>query len=196
MWASLYPDDTPAPSGTDVQRHILELPKPVIAAVRGHAVGQGCELAGVCDLTIASDTARFGEIQIRHGFPPPTLITPYLVSMKQAKELLMLGEQYDAQSALRLGMANAIVPDDQLEDEAMAMARKLARLPQNVVRLNKALVNRRFELAGLREGLAWRDDPDLASLSRARDATADERHKLRQTAGWDAFKRERDRGYD
>ena len=114
MGASLYPDDQPAPSGLEVQTLIWTLSKPVIAAVRGHAVGQGCELAGVCDLTIAAEDAKLGEIQIRHGAPPPVLITPFLVSMKHAKELLLLGEVVDAPEALRLGLVNRVLPGGRL----------------------------------------------------------------------------------
>ena len=79
MWSHLYPDDEPAPSGTEVQTFIWSMNKPVIAAIRGHAVGQGFELAGVCDFTIASENVKLGEIQIRHGFGIPMLITPFLV---------------------------------------------------------------------------------------------------------------------
>jgi enoyl-CoA hydratase/carnithine racemase len=195
MWASLYPDDEPAPDGLAVQLKIWSLAKPVIAAVRGHAVGQGCELAGVCDLTIASETARIGEIQIRHGYPPPILITPYLASQKQAKELLLLGEAFDAHEAQRMGLVNRVVPDAELESAAEAMAKKLAALPPNTVRLNKLLVNRVYELAGLRGGMAWADDAALRALWRSEDAVAAERHRVRNEQGWAAFKQERDQGY-
>ena len=173
----------------------VALDKPLIAAVRGHAVGQGCELAGVCDLTIASETARIGEIQIRHGYPPPILITPYLVGQKQAKELLLLGEAADAQDALRLGLVNRVVPDGELEAAAEAMAKKLAALPPNTVRLNKLLVNRVYELAGLRGAMAWADDAALRALWKSEDAVAAERHRVRNEQGWAAFKQERDQGY-
>jgi len=195
MWAGLYPDEEPAPGGPEVQARIWGLSKPVVAAVRGHAVGQGCELAGVCDITIASDTSRFGEIQVRHGFAPPMLISPYLVGMKQAKELMLLGEVYTAEDAVRLGLANRVVPDAELEAAAEAVARKLAALPQNIVRLNKALVNRVYSLAGFQDGIGWNRDEDLRSLASARDATAAERHRVRPEQGWQAFKDERDRGY-
>ena len=195
MWAGLYPDDQPAPGGPEVQGRIWGLSKPVIAAVRGHAVGQGCELAGACDLTIASETARFGEIQIRHGFPPPFLITPYLVSMKRAKELLLLGEVILPEEAQRLGMVNRVVPDGELESAAEAVARKIASLPQTTVRLNKALTNRAYELAGIRDGLAWNQDEAMRALSGQKDAVAEERHRIRQEKGWNEFKQERDRGY-
>lgn len=196
MWAGLYPDEEPAPGGPEVQARIWGLSKPVVAAVRGHAVGQGCELAGVCDITIATDTARFGEIQIRHGFAPPMLISPYLVGMKQAKELMLLGEVYDAHEAVRLGLANRVVPDAELESTAEAVAKKLAALPQNVVRLNKALVNRVYSLAGFQDGIGWNRDEDLRTLASSRDATAAERHRLRQEQGWQAFKEARDKGYE
>ena len=197
LHASLYPDHEPAPSGLEVQLKIWTLAKPVIAAVRGHAVGQGCELAGVCDMTIAADDARLGEIQIRHGFGVPVLITPLLVGLKQAKELLMLGELLDAQGALRIGLVNRVVPAERLDEEAEAIARKLAALPDHTVRMNKALVNHAYELAGFREALAYRDDPALAALSER--ATDDDRSQQSFDAlrdgGWSAFKQQRDAMY-
>lgn len=193
LYASLYPDDEPAPGGTEVQLKIWSFPKPVIAKVRGHAVGQGCELAGVCDMTIAAESAQFGEIQIRHGFGPPTLITPFLVGMKQAKELLLLGEIVDAQDALRLGLVNRVVPDDELDAAVDAIARKLAALPQETVRTNKALVNRSYELAGFRDALAYRDDEAIQALSSGgREGVLDELTE----GGWEAFKRKRDALYE
>lgn len=197
MWSSLYPDDQPAPSGLEVQAMIWSLSKPVIAAVRGHAVGQGCELAGVCDFTIAAEDARLGEIQIRHAAQPPVLITPFLVSMKQAKELLLLGEMVDASEALRMGLVNRVVPGDRLDEEAETWARKLSALPQPTVRLNKMLVNRVYELAGLREAFAYRDDPAFEDLvkSSGQDVATQERIRLRQEVGWQAFLRSRDAMY-
>lgn len=197
LYSSLYPDDEPAPSTLDVQLLIWSLTKPVIAAVRGNAVGQACELAGICDFTIATEGARLGEIQIRHGFNPPVLITPFLVGLKSAKELLLLGETVDAHEAQRLGLVNRVVPEDQLEAAAEAMARKLAALPQTTVRLNKLLVNRAYELAGFREALNYRDDPAIAELAgRTRDdSRAQERLKVLQEGGWYAFLKNRDAMY-
>jgi enoyl-CoA hydratase/carnithine racemase len=175
---------------------IFDFDRPVVAAVRGAAVGQGFELAGVCDLTIASETARMGEIQIRHGFGPPLLITPFLVSLKHAKEILLLGETLTAEDAYRMGVVNRVVPDAELEAVAEETARKLASLPRNTVRLNKALVNRVYRLANLEEALAYRQDPELAELFSGRDEVAQERHRLREQQGWGAFKSERDKGYE
>ncbi len=195
LWSSLYPDDDPAPSSIDVMMRIWSFPKPIIAAVRGHAVGQGCELAGVCDLTVASETARLGEIQIRHGFGVPVLITPFLTGQKQAKEVLLLGEAIGAEDALRMGLVNRVVPDDDLESAAADMARKLAALPPAVVRLNKRLVNLVYEQMGLVDAVHYRDNEALRDLLAAEDDVGAGRQRVREEQGWAAFKRERDRGY-
>lgn len=195
LWSSLYPDDDPAPSSIDVMMRIWSFPKPIIAAVRGHAVGQGCELAGVCDLTVASETARLGEIQIRHGFGVPVLITPFLTGQKQAKEVLLLGEAIGAEDALRMGLVNRVVPDDDLESAASDMARKLAALPPAVVRLNKRLVNLVYEQMGVFDAVHYRDNDALRDLLAAEDDVGAGRQRVREEQGWEAFKRERDRGY-
>ena len=189
-------DDEPTPGGMEIFMTIWSMPKPVIAAVRGHAVGQGCELAGICDLTIATEDAKFGEIQIRHGFGPPLLISPYLVGLKQAKELLLLGEIVDAHEAMRLGLVNRVVPDDRLEAEAEAMAHKIAGLPQRAVKTNKLLVNRVYELAGFRDALDYRDDPLIKALNqREGDTDLNEHLRILRERGWEAFRRSRDAMY-
>ncbi|MDP6107523.1 MAG: enoyl-CoA hydratase/isomerase family protein [Candidatus Brocadiia bacterium] len=196
MYSHLYPDDDPAPSPMDVQMKIWTLVKPVVAAVRGHAVGQGSELAGVCDITLAAEDARFGEIQIRHGAAPPVLIAPFLLGLKKAKEVLLLGEQIDAQEAVRIGLANRVVPVERLQEEAETVARKIASLPQGTVRLNKTLVNRAYELAGFREALAYRDDPVIEAMaSGGADDATQERMRLLREQGWGAFKESRDAQY-
>lgn len=197
LYGALYPDDAPAPGGFDVQMAIWTCPKPVIAAVRGHAVGQACELAGVCDITVAAEDAKFGEIQIRHGGSPPVLITPFLVGLKSAKELLMLGELVDAREAQRMGLVNRVVPGERLDEEAESLARKFAKLPEAAVRRNKVLINRVYELAGFREALAYRDDPELAALGQRADddAVTRERRRLMTEVGWNEFRKERDTPY-
>ena len=196
LWSSLYPDDDPAPDALDVQVRIWSFPKPVIAAVRGHAVGQGCELAGVCDLTIAAESARLGEIQIRHGFGIPMLITPYITGQKQAKEILLLGEVIRAEDALRMGLVNRVVPDDELAEAANEMARKLAALPPTIVRLNKRLVNLVYEQMGLVQAVHYRDNDALRELLEAENTVGSGRQRIREEQGWAAFKRDRDHGYE
>lgn len=195
MWASLYPDEDPAPSATEVQGKIWSMPKPVIAAVRGHALGQGAQFVNVCDFTVASETARIGEIQIRQGFSPPTMISPYLMGIKHAKEFMLLGDAFTAEDAYRIGIVNRVVPDAELEATAEAMAKKLAALPQATIRLNKALINRIYALAGFEQGFDWRQDPEMVALSEQKDAVAEERIRIREEQGWAAFKQERNKGY-
>jgi enoyl-CoA hydratase/carnithine racemase len=191
------PDDgRPTPGAMAIFLAIWEMPKPVIAAVHGYAVGQGCELASVCDLTIAADDARFGEIQIRHGFGPPLLIAPYLLGMKQAKELLLLGEMIDAETALRIGLVNRIVPAARLLEEAESVARKLAALPAKAVQLNKLLVNRAYELAGIRQAFAYRDDPVVRAFQETRPGDGPNEHlRILREQGWEAFRASRDAMY-
>ena len=189
------PDTDPTPGGFEINQRIWRMPKPVIAAVRGYAVGQGCELAGMCDFTIAAEDAIFGELQIRHGFGPPVLISPFLVGLKQAKEMLMLGERIPAPEALRLGLVNRVVPNDQLMAAAEEMARKLIALPQGTVRSNKLLVNRVYELAGFQEALNYREDPVMAAIIQQPGAALDPHLQVLREQGWEAFRQSRDALY-
>ena len=189
------PDDDPTPSGMQINMKIWEMQKPVIAAVRGYAVGQGHELAGMCDLTIASEDAVFGELQIRHSFGPPILVTPFLTGIKQAKEILMLGERISAQVALRLGLVNRVVPADGLMAAAEDVARKMAALPQKTVRSNKLLVNRVYELAGFHQALAYRADPTIAGILGTTVEEPDQHLKVLREQGWEAFRASRDALY-
>ena len=189
------PDDDPTPTGMEINQRIWRMPKPVIAAVRGYAVGQGCELAGICDFTVAAEDAVFGELQIRHGFGPPVLITPFLVGLKQAKEILMLGERIGAADALRLGLVNRVVAGEELMATCEEMARKLIALPQGTVRSNKLLVNRVYELAGFQEALNYRDDPLMAAMTEQREAALDPHLQVLREQGWEAFRESRDEKY-
>lgn len=189
------PDNEPSPGGMQINMRIWNMPKPVIAAVRGYAVGQGFELAGTCDMTIAADDAVFGELQIRHGFGPPILIAPFLTGLKQAKETLMLGERISAEDALRLGFVNKVVPGDKLMETAEEMAKKLAALPQRTVRQNKLLVNRVYELAGFQQALDYRADKALAERLGTEAAEPDPHLKVLREQGWEAFRQSRDANY-
>ncbi len=189
------PDNDPSPSGMQINLKIWEMPKPVIAAVRGYAVGQGHELAGMCDMTVATEDAVFGELQIRHSFGPPILVTPFLTGIKQAKEILMLGERISAPDALRLGLVNRVVPADELMSTAEDMARKMAALPQKTVRTNKLLVNRAYELQGFRQALDYRTDPSIAESMGTTAEEPDPHLKVLREQGWEAFRASRDELY-
>ena len=104
----------------EVQSLIRDVPKPVIAKVRGYAIGGGNVLAALCDLTIASENAIFGQVGPRMGSVDPGFGTAYLariIGEKKAREFWYLCRRYTAQEALDMGLVNAVVPDEQLDSE-------------------------------------------------------------------------------
>jgi enoyl-CoA hydratase/carnithine racemase len=127
---------------------IWNLPKPVIAAVHGYCLGQACEVAAVCDLTVAARSAKFGEVEINHGWGPPIPIAPFVVGLKQAKEMLLLGETFDAELALQIGLVNRVVDDEDLDAEVARITDRIAGLKAEAVADNKRLINERYEAAG------------------------------------------------
>ena len=132
----------------DTFMKVWNLPKPVIAAVNGYALGGACELVQVCDVKIASERAVMGEPEIRAGFGPPLLITPYSVNLAAAKELLLTGDTVDAYEAARIGLVSRVVPHDGLMAECERVARKMCLMSQLGVKMSKIAVNRALENMG------------------------------------------------
>jgi enoyl-CoA hydratase len=107
---------------------IYNLSKPVIAAINGYALGGGCEIAMCCDLRIASENARFGQLEINLAIIPGgggTQRLTRLVGMTKAKELIYTGDIIDASTALSIGLVNKVVPAESVLDEARQMAQKI-----------------------------------------------------------------------
>jgi len=126
---------------TDFQVQVRRLPKPVVAMVAGYAIGGGHVLHLVCDLTIAADNARFGQTGPRvgswdGGFGASLLRD--LVGSKKAKEIWLLCRQYDAQEAVAMGLVNAVVPLERLEEETVAWCREMLALSPFALRLVKS----------------------------------------------------------
>ena len=126
---------------TDLQVQIRRLPKPVVAMVAGYAVGGGQVLHLVCDLTIAADNARFGQVgpkvgSFDGGFGAGLLAD--LVGFKKAKEIWFLCRQYDAQQALAMGLVNTVVPLAELEEQTVAWCHEMLALSPFALRLMKA----------------------------------------------------------
>jgi naphthoate synthase len=129
---------------TDLHMQIRRLPKPVVAMVAGYAIGGGHVLHLVCDLTIAADNARFGQVGPRvgsfdGGFGAGLLAN--LVGPKKAKEIWFLCRQYSAAEALEMGLVNTIVPLDSLEQETVGWCREMLALSPFALRLLKASFN-------------------------------------------------------
>ncbi len=139
----------------ELQRYIRSMPKPVIALVAGYAIGGGHVLHVVCDMTIAADNARFGQTGPRVGSFDAGLGATQLariVGHKKAREIWYLCRQYDAQEALQMGLVNAVVPLDQLEDEGVQWAREiLGHSPTAIRFLKAAFVADTDGLAGLQQ---------------------------------------------
>jgi 2-(1,2-epoxy-1,2-dihydrophenyl)acetyl-CoA isomerase len=136
--------DEPLRELNDCIRLIRQTPLPFIAAVNGAASGGGCNLALACDLVIAGESARFNQAFIKIGLSPDcggTFILPRLVGWRRATQLMMTGEVTTAAQALAMGMINAVVPDDQLIAQALAMAESLAQAPTAAIGRIKELLD-------------------------------------------------------
>jgi len=129
-------------------------PKPTVAAVHTWCLGSGMELAVACDVTIAAEGCRFGAPEVKFGSGIVALILPFAIGFKRAKELLLLGEdRIPAERALAMGLVNRVVPADELEAQALAVARSLALNDRIAVTLTKQALNRSADIAGLRPSL-------------------------------------------
>jgi enoyl-CoA hydratase len=131
--------------------------KPVIAAVSGYALGGGCELAMMCDIVIASDTAKFGQPEIKLGVIPGaggTQRLPRAVGKAKAMDLILTGRLMDAQEAERAGLVSRVVAADKLLEEALGIAAQIAEFSLPSVMMAKEAVNRAYE-AALAEGMLF-----------------------------------------
>jgi enoyl-CoA hydratase len=137
-------------------RRLEELRIPTISAVNGFALGGGCELALSCDLIIASDKAKFGQPEVSLGITPGfsgTQRLPRRVGISKAKELIFTGEIIDAGEAEKIGLANKVVPHDDLMLEAQKVANRITDNGPIAVRYAKAAINRGFD-AKMDSGIA------------------------------------------
>jgi 2-(1,2-epoxy-1,2-dihydrophenyl)acetyl-CoA isomerase len=128
-----------------IMQAIRELPKPVIAAVNGPAVGIGCSLALCCDLIVAARSSYFLLAFVNIGLVPDggsSLFVPSRVGMARASELALLGERLPAEKALEWGLVNRVVADERLEEEVAALAARLARGPTRSYAGAKRQLNR------------------------------------------------------
>jgi enoyl-CoA hydratase len=172
-YMEMYADDSFA-----VWERLTAVRKPVIAAVAGFALGGGCELAMMCDIIIAADTARFGQPEIKLGVIPGaggTQRLPRAVGKAKAMDMTLTGRMMDAVEAERSGLVSRVVPYDKLMDEALGAALVIADFSQVAVMAAKESVNRAFE-SGLADGVMFE-----RRLFHALFATTD------QKEGMDAF---------
>lgn len=152
-------------SGADGWRRVLDedlafimrfwdFPKPTIAAVHGFCLAAACELAMACDVTVAEEGTFLGEPEMRFGSVITAMLMPWLTGPKIAKELLLgADDRVSAERAERIGLVNQVVPVGQGIEVAFRMARRMAAMDRDAVRLTKQAINHAVDAMGLREAL-------------------------------------------
>ncbi len=148
-------DGIPRLNVLDLQKQIRSCPKPVVAMVNGYAIGGGHVLHVVCDLSIASENAIFGQVGPRVGSFDAGFGSSYLarvVGQKKAREIWFLCKQYSAAEALEMGLVNKVVPLSQLEDETVAWCRQMMKHSPLALRMIKVGLNAELDgQAGIQE---------------------------------------------
>jgi enoyl-CoA hydratase/carnithine racemase len=132
--------------------HLWSLGKPVIGAINGWAMGAGFWLQLATDITIASEKAVFAQPEVRHVSNTSFLFT-WLCGWKAANRWALTGDHFDAQEALRIGMINEVVPHEELMPRAMALAKRIALVPEPSVRINRAIAMLGIQAAGVNSAL-------------------------------------------
>ncbi len=164
---------------------LWNFPKPTISAVHGYAIAGGCELALACDLTVADETFRLGEPDLRFGAGVVVMLLPWLTGPKQAKELYFTGDdRVSADRCLQMGLINKVVGEGEHLDAAMEMARKIAVIDPFSMTTTKKAINRTYDIMGMREALG--DSHDMGVLIEA--AVVPEREEFMAIARKDGLK--------
>jgi enoyl-CoA hydratase len=135
---------------------IWDCPKPTVVQVQGACIGGGFMLANMFDLIVASEDAFFSD-PVTHTMGAASLevlIHPWVLGLRNAKELLFTGRKLTAQEAKQMGMVNKVVPNDQLEDAALKLAHSIALAPTFAVQLVKRSLNRSMDASGMRQALS------------------------------------------
>ncbi|MFK7733607.1 MAG: enoyl-CoA hydratase-related protein [Pseudomonadales bacterium] len=150
-------------------RHVVEtwmriwdLGKPVIAQVHGYCLAGGSELATGCDLVYTAHNAKIGYPAVRFGVPDMQF-HPWLMGMRRGMEMLLTGDAVGAEEAVARGWATNSFPEEELEQNVVAMAQRIADVPADIVALNKRAVHRQMEAMGLRAGL--RQGTEICALA-------------------------------
>ncbi len=139
----------------DFVMQFWDSPKPTIAAAHGFCIGGALELLMACDLAVAGDSTVLGAPEVRFGSGIVAMLAPYVTGPKQAKELLLTGDdRMTARRCYEMGLLNRVVPDGMELESALALARQITGASATSVQQTKAAVNRSYELARMRESLA------------------------------------------
>lgn len=179
-----------------VLQKIWYLDKPVITAVNGYALAAGCNLALISDLTVAADTARFGEPEIRHGALSPVLLLPWLMHMKPMHELYYTGDTISAARAQELGLVNRVVPLAELHAETQRIARRIANAPTYALTLLKRSLRMTYDIMGFKGAQGAHRYVDTFLLDSHGIAERESLLKILERDGVKAFLQARDGAYN
>tara|TARA_B110000263_G_scaffold189312_1_gene166967 strand:- start:484 stop:1320 length:837 start_codon:yes stop_codon:yes gene_type:complete len=141
-------------------RHVVEgafkiwdLATPVIAQVHGYCLAGGTELAASCDLVYVANDAQIGYPVVRSMSPPDNQIFPWLMGMRDAMEMMLIGESIDGETAVKQGFANRAFDVNSLDEEVIKVAEKVSKVPADLQAINKRAVHRQMEAMGMRAGI-------------------------------------------
>ncbi len=177
----------------DTLMRIWELRQPVVAAVNGYALAAGANLALICDITLAAEHATFGEPEIRHLALSPLLLLPFLANNSKALHYLYYtGDTIGAEEALRLGLVNRVVPQEELREEAWRVARRIARVPAFAVQMTKRSIKAAYEMMGFKNALAMHRAYDALVLDASQIPEKNEMMRVLKEQGLKAFLELRD----
>jgi enoyl-CoA hydratase len=170
---------------------IFEFKKPVIAAVRGWAMGGGCWLALYSHLTIAAEDAVFAQPEVRHG-SNTTFMWTLLAGFKNALRYGLVGDHIDAKEALRIGLVNKVVPVDQLLEECFSIVERIAKVPPETVKINLAISTMGLQMMGLRDALSMDETLSLPAHMMLNEAFRRPLDEVRAKEGTRAYLQKRD----
>ena len=176
---------------TDHVMHLMELDKPIIAAVNGWALGGGFWYSLACDITIASEQAAFGQPEVRM-VSNTSFLFPALVGWKVAARYALTGDHFGPEEAVRIGAINEVVPHDQLMTRAREMAKRLVMVPSDSVRLNKKLTTLGFHAMGLRNALQTGGLISILAHASTDAKEVEDLYEVQRNEGLTAFLRMRD----
>lgn len=133
--------------------HIWDLAKPVIAQVHGYCLAGGTELATACDLVYVAEDAKIGYPVVRSISPPDNQFYPWIVGLRRSMEMMLTGDSISGLEAVESGFANRAFTETALEEEVLAIAKRVAMTPSDLQQINKRAVHRQMDAMGIRAGL-------------------------------------------
>jgi enoyl-CoA hydratase len=157
---------------------VMDLSTPVIAQVHGYCLAGGSELAAACDLVYVAEDAQIGYPPVRTMSSPDMLWQPWLLGLRRAMEALLTGDSLTGVEAVAAGYANRAYPAERLDDEVLRIAQRVAKIPGDLLALNKRSVHRAMEAMGMRNGI--RATTELQALGLHQRSSREYMPKLRE----------------